>query len=289
MSERQQQLFVAGLPGAGKTTFLAALWHVVESEEVDGAMRLVRLVGESTYLNRIRSLWIDAKELERTKLADEANLRMCLVTAANEEVDLWIPDLSGEAFEAQWTDRIAPNDYCRFVRESSGGLFFVHPDVKEEHLIADIAGLVPQAAATPTDASPTAQQASAPATHVPWDARFAPTQIQLVDLLQFVLAIRSNAPLRLSIVISAWDLVAENISPEKWVESHLPLMHQFLKANSAVFDARFFGVSAQGGKLDDPAALDGMRARIKPSDRIRISDGDGNAHDITAPLKWALG
>ena len=46
------QCLMAGLPGTGKTTFLAALWHVAKSHEVEGSMRLEKREGDQEYLNR---------------------------------------------------------------------------------------------------------------------------------------------------------------------------------------------------------------------------------------------
>ena len=36
---------VVGLPGSGKTTFLAALWHALESAEVSLALQLTEVHG----------------------------------------------------------------------------------------------------------------------------------------------------------------------------------------------------------------------------------------------------
>jgi stage III sporulation protein SpoIIIAA len=55
-SSASNQLII-GLPETGKTTFLAALWHVVTSEEVNESLRLERLHGDSKYLNEISAKW----------------------------------------------------------------------------------------------------------------------------------------------------------------------------------------------------------------------------------------
>ncbi len=69
-----------------------------------GSLRLNRLEGDATYLNAIRNLWIEAKNLERTKTPDETNLLMVLDHPDGGSFELWIPDLAGESFETQWTD-----------------------------------------------------------------------------------------------------------------------------------------------------------------------------------------
>src|SRR5258708_2938371 len=60
------QCLMAGLPETGKTTFLAALWHVAKSHEVSGSMRLERREGDQEYLNNIANAWSKCAELVRT-------------------------------------------------------------------------------------------------------------------------------------------------------------------------------------------------------------------------------
>ena len=60
-------IVVLGLPGSGKTTFLAALWHLLTSDEVETRLSLVSLqAGESAHLNEIAALWRRARVQERT-------------------------------------------------------------------------------------------------------------------------------------------------------------------------------------------------------------------------------
>src|SRR4051794_12749587 len=62
---------ILGLPGSGKTTFIAALWHVIESDEVEGALKLAEVHGVRDYLNGIRKNWLDCQDLERTRIGSE--------------------------------------------------------------------------------------------------------------------------------------------------------------------------------------------------------------------------
>ena len=65
-----KQLLI-GLPETGKTTFLAALWQVVESDEVPGALRLEKLHGDREHLNKIRADWLCCSPMGRTIIAAE--------------------------------------------------------------------------------------------------------------------------------------------------------------------------------------------------------------------------
>ena len=140
MSDRPLQHFIMGLPDAGKTTFLAALWHVVESKEIDTALVLDSFHGDQGYLHAIRAAWADCNEIERTKVAHEQYVSMRLREHDNTAVtELVIPDLSGESFRGQWRDRQMDSKYADLLTQSSGGLLFVHPKrVHTETLIPEV-------------------------------------------------------------------------------------------------------------------------------------------------------
>jgi hypothetical protein len=46
------QCLMLGLPKAGKTTFLAALWHVLKPGEIPGSLLMGPREGDQEYLNR---------------------------------------------------------------------------------------------------------------------------------------------------------------------------------------------------------------------------------------------
>lgn len=68
----QNHFLMIGLPQTGKTTFLAALWHVVKNlHEVPGALSLKKLQGDQEHLNRICDNWLEFKQVARTNPVSE--------------------------------------------------------------------------------------------------------------------------------------------------------------------------------------------------------------------------
>ncbi len=50
----ERSVVIIGLPASGKTTFLAALWHLVTARDVDTVLRFGTLrVGDAAHLNAI--------------------------------------------------------------------------------------------------------------------------------------------------------------------------------------------------------------------------------------------
>ncbi len=182
---------------------------------------------------------------------------------------------------------MAGEQYCEYVRASGAGLLFLHPKIRQEDLIAEINALVPTATNAPL-ALRAMQVPSRRMIAMPGTLAFAPTQVQLVDLVQFAMALRKPNPLRLAIVVSAWDRVELGTDPAEWVKTQLPLLHQYLTVHSDTISTRCFGISAQGGDFGVQGEAEKLRATGTPSSRILVCDGQYQGSDIARPLTWLL-
>jgi hypothetical protein len=204
-----------------------------------------------------------------------------------EEAHLTFPDVSGESFKQQWTSRQLTASYEKCLKTANGGILFIHPNSITLPLriaeVDNLAALIDDEVAAETALPP----AAPPST--PWDIEKAPTQVQLVELLQFLKGQpHFRPPFRLAIAISAWDLVsASKITPENWVKEQLPLLSQFLASNRGTFEVGFYGISAQGGKYEGAEAI-ALQSK-NPTKRIEVvGSGITNKHDITEPLLWLM-
>src|ERR1700761_1052789 len=94
---------ILGLPRSGKTTFLAALWHLIDAGEVATKLVLDKLVGDHAYLNAIAEAWRRCEEVPRTSMAAETKVTIHVhAQAIGQKMALEFPDLSGESFEIQF-------------------------------------------------------------------------------------------------------------------------------------------------------------------------------------------
>jgi hypothetical protein len=279
-----RSLLVVGLPGAGKTTFLAALWHLVVSAEVSTKLELVRLRGNREHLNRIATDWLSCRPVERTPVASETIVSMELAGADGPSAEVFFPDMSGELFNFQWKGRKCSTAYFELAHAAAGILLFVHPNAVVEPIrIDEVAPLVDAVG----EGHGWGDAGEAPPTT--WDPDAAPTQVKLVELLQMLMRPPfERRRRRVALVVSAWDLVAgRGESPAGWVSARLPLVDQFLRSNPERYAVAVYGISAQGGDLDrDGDRLLGERT---PARRV-VVEGDGSPpHDLTAPVAWAMG
>lgn len=274
MNQNKKACFIIGLPEAGKTTFLAALWHCLNNSTSEMCLKIYDYSGDVKYLSGIGDKWVKYEQMPRTKPEFEQS-KITLLLKNNDEniIEFQFPDLSGESFQKQYINREANIEQVELVQKSNGILLFINPLIKEPQFISNI---------------PPEIRGNTNIADVQYSSRKAlehdPTQVQLVELMQFIMFMRSNKPVNLGIIISAWDTVEcqeSGILPEKFIKNRMPLLWQYLVSNSHSFKTTYYGVSAQGGLLEDERLWD----IINPVERINVVLNDGkHFHDITLPL-----
>lgn len=263
-----------GLPTAGKTTYLAALWDALESGA--SVTKLGKLPDSTIYLSQIRDAWLNFSEIGRTPHAGVNETTLDLVTPKG-PLTLAIPDLSGEHFRDAWEKRSWSTTIDQLVEAADGLLLFVHSSI-ERPVSLDLLQVLAGAAggAQPAKEVP----------HTPWTPELTSTEVKLVDVLQLIRWRRGGgSPSPLAVVVSAWDLVQAEIKPSDWLRDELPLLSQYLDLNHDAYRCRAFGISAQGGSLDQAPRL---RDISRPADRIIARDNDGPI-DVSGPIIWLAG
>lgn len=284
-----QQVILLGLHASGKTTFLAALWHLLNAQEVAASFRVEVLEGDRHYLNRIRDRWLELEEQDHTPIDTAHAISLPLVDAQGRTITLQIPDLAGESFGRHFADRAWPAAYAQACAQATGLMLFIHAvNVCEPQPIrladATMVGLED----SPDEVAPALAAPDVPCP--PWDPESTPTQVQLVSLLQ-VVAAEARRPLPVAVILSAWDLVERAMpkaTPESFLQQRLPLLAQFLRANALGLSARVYGVSAQGGDLKDPAQRQALESKENPSERLRVIGADASLHDLAAPIRFLM-
>ena len=115
-------LIVCGLPESGKTTFLAALWHLVRSGEVDTRLALDGLsYGQYSYVTEIADTWLRGRQQERTRLTSPIELvGMDLSRSNSEIIRLVFPDHSGETYSGFWESKSCSKSVAEHIRGRCG-------------------------------------------------------------------------------------------------------------------------------------------------------------------------
>jgi hypothetical protein len=283
---------ICGLPESGKTTFLAALWHLLTADSSHTQMRLEKLgQGDIKHLNALAKRWREAKEQIHTEQSAGSLVSMHLLGQNNAPLCLTFPDLSGESFQGFWETRDCSTKVASIMHGSEGAMLFINANrVRAARTLIGVASLSRQAGMPLPEGE-----------GIKWAPTFAPTQVQLVDLLQHLsvppLKLKSR---RLAIVLSAWDKAeGELLKPNAYFSAHLPLLQQYLDSNIHGWDWIVYGISAQGGLYlnekhtnrytkDELQQIENLRGLDDPSTRIRVVSEKQVSNDLTEPLVWLM-
>ncbi|MCH8823487.1 MAG: hypothetical protein IH984_08280 [Planctomycetes bacterium] len=276
-----------GFPATGKTTFLASLWQHALSSTVKGALCVEALPTDRKYLNQIGAAWLQCESQSRTRLGRIERTSINLSDSDfSRVVTLEFPDLSGETFMSHWAERQWSLEFDNLVENAIGFLLFVHPEkVIDPTTIAEeiyVSGDVQNGDGPKSDEN-TKEEV------VQWIPNLAPTQVQLVECLQFLNKRRDDAfsACRVAVVVSAWDLLCSEFDTASiYLKKRLPLLNQYLTANIDSNRRHVYGVSAQGG--DYKSKKSELLTHANPWERILVADDDFTDHDITRPIRWLL-
>jgi Double-GTPase 1 len=282
---------ICGLPASGKTTFLAALWHLISTREVTTTLKFETLRdGNFAHLNAIAKRWQEAREQIHTEALKETLVSMSLKDANDNKVGLTFPDMSGESFQQMWEERECDAKLADILRSGEAIILFLHADKIVRPLsVVDATAQSRGLGGANREVKPES-----------WHPKHAPTQVQLVDMLQLLRSpsLKMSAE-KLVVILSAWDMVEEEgRTPTAFLSENLPLLDQYLRSGADGWEFRIYGLSAQGGQYQPnrpstaispevQAKIDAMREISDASTRIRLVSSV-TTHDLTEPLAWLM-
>lgn len=271
-----KKCFIAGLPCAGKTTFLAALWNLINHDS--NAKLKLNKIENGQYLASLSNKWANMEPLERTvPSGEQANISIKLELSNKTIFDFQLPDLSGETFQRQYEMREISEEVVKYIEDADAVLFFIN--VNSIKLL----GLISEQTFHRSSTLETNFVNRNP-------KEDDPIQIQVIELLQFILFIRKNKMLKIGFMFSAWDLVKSHlndIKPEQFLEQGMNMLWQFCQANDDVIEYQTWGISAQGGSFNEK---DLLLDKEYPYERIFVEGNDGyQGCDLTLPLYLLIG
>lgn len=271
---------MVGLPETGKTTYLTAFY--VATEEGGGEVALAGYTDANRkYLNERMEELAECRRVTRTNEQEPEELRLTLIFDESAEESLLIPDLWGERIDRATEKRRIDEEFGDLTVKSDAILLFVRPEGLDPgdglHDFAELCRMAGIEAEFQEGDVVTPEQ---------WEVALAPPQVRLVDIVQELIALRNDAPLRLCLVVSAWDRTKGNLSPEQWTWENLPLLAQMLDSQPNI-SWTVFGVSAQGGDFEDEEDRQRL-LDMELTERPIVAASDGKDSSIFAPIRWAL-
>lgn len=257
---------VAGLPAAGKSTYIGALAYLLQNPVSNQMLRYASNPDDLSYLNKLMTSWLNQKKLDRTTRGFANNIEFNVIhDVTGEQLTISLPDIAGEDFESivQKNSEVVRN----WSQTSDSLLLFINnwPD----HTLAEDFGITE-----------------------PEDKTKEPPKFTLgrmsVDI-QNILLIKELYNIfrwkKLAIALSSWDLYKDAYpSPSNFIKQRSPFLHNFL---SHYFpEAYIFGISAQGAEyIDNEQFTEMLIQKTENGERSYIVQPDGTlSYDLTIPL-----
>lgn len=288
--------FILGLPAAGKTSFLAALAYSLEQADIQTKLKWDRFTGNHQYLALLAETWAKVEKVPRTNPGTEQeHLHLQLQDREGQVLQVEFPDLSGETFQKQYRTREMEEELAAQITACGSIMLFINPgNTKEPELISELPAHI-RRESPPEDSQGAAKNSpeeAPPREDTPTEApkEATPTAVQLVVLLQDILFLLENRKINfvpLAVVVSAWDIVTDCESPEQYVKERLPLLWQYVYTHGDQLEVSYYGISAQGGRLNSEEEAEQLLEKhsAAPVKRILVVDSAGErSHDITLPL-----
>ena len=325
-----RSIALLGGQSTGKSTYLGALGDALKAEELRH-LRLAGLEGDARGLQRLSEPLHEGHYPPRTtsneRLELVARLRTHGTYFESLSFTLRAGDYDGEEVERlfrdrlrQWTSEwrqraladgllllVRPNDAVRQPRSNSES----HPNdmarwrmLHQREIIPASPGLQTQSTSARADnffGSFSIEEVPPAPLAAPSDPVLIPTDLALVELLQFIRNVRDLAPgvrprnkerFRVALVVTAWDAISKEwreAGPNRFLAHHLPLLQDYLWSNFLQDDIFRFGLSATGGDLRNPEYS--QKYMDAPEGFVEWQDLGGpirKSPDIGLPLYWLL-
>lgn len=261
---------MVGFPNTGKTTFIAALWKYLKDVK-NNCFELDHLPSNIEYLEQLVESWLQCNLVARTTSGQQEEVKFTVKTSDGKSIDIIIPDIAGEIYHNLFLAREIEKNLFTSLSAANGIIVFINSQLE------DVSSHNRFGVIVPSDAEKN------PSKTLPFSPSDTPIRIQLVDVLQSILDINNNN-IKVSVVISAWDLIEDVITPNEWFQINIPFVYNFIKNNFAEF--RCFGISAQGGDYESQKEV--LLSMDLPIDRIKVFDGKNCSNDITLPLQYLI-
>lgn len=276
----EKKCFIAGLPDAGKTTYIAALWDIIRMREKEDLELMFTTSPENgAYLNEIWGYWVKMKKIERsnTPVPDDIKINVKRKTD-EEELVLDIPDFMGEQFQSI-INRKLPDNISEWIGQCDRMLFLINKlDGGNKDDMEEDGGT----------GSEVVDRAKEKATVSPLAPEKMMQTSQNLMILKYI-ATHSKIK-KVAIGLSAWDSkMKTKDSPEVYLQKRSPVLYNFIKYHFS--DRLFFGVSAQGfDYVKDASKKDEMRDKQKNCDRAFIvyDKEELPSPDLTRPLNFLI-
>ena len=260
---------LVGLPDSGKSTALAALWFSVKerSQACDWYLTNSDIPDNASRWSTLRDLWLQGKALMRTEHKPSPEMMKLKLTShdGGHKLIITVPDIAGENFEKLYELGLFHKNHSKHLEKSEHLVFFVHVNDYNHPVVIH----APHEQPEHTEQNESENQE--------WKPSNMHSGSKIIAILRGIKQLRGGDFPKITVVLTAWDLIPEKSSPKEILNQRFPLLAQYLRTN---LDFDLLGLSSQGCDYDDPESLNGVE--LDEIERITVTTSKGEIHnDIT--------
>ncbi len=268
-----RNFYIIGFPESGKTSFIGALGYYLISGNQDISELQLDEVNDMEYINKVANEWVECKKADRTSKNVLYRISLNLIDKQKNKIVVSLPDQSGEMFRDIINSRAIAEDKYAQLSDCEEVLVFINPSkIKRDTLIPDIPEMIRES--TTDD-------------NIKFSNRpLISIQAEYVQILEYLYHIR-NKKTHIKVIVSAWDMYVKDKykEPEQVLKDKVPLIWQYLQTNEERFECEYWGISAQGGNLDNKKIQQKLAGYDDPNKRILLVNYLGKkSNDITKIL-----
>lgn len=286
---------IVGLPDVGKSTYIGALWHVVQYNGDNIDLSLVasdeNLPDNTIQLSTLSKSWHNVEDMDRTS-SDAPNSISFILKRPDqkEEFTLNVPDFRGESIR-QIVNGTQPAEFDEWCEKADSILFMMSK--YDTGVFAD--DFIDEDDEEIVDVEEENKEEKNP----PFDVKTMTSAALNMLLLKFV---REHANTeKIVVCLTAWDEIMESIPdaiPEEYLKSKALSLYNFI--NYHYPEVKFVGLSAQGGKYEYQPHESDQKPVVTPDckrkfqeltlkgERAFVVMGNEKSFDITAPIALLL-
>lgn len=267
-----KKIIIAGLPNAGKTTYIAALNGLIRGN-TEFSLVSNGVSKEQAYLNKITDKWLQCKEVLRSTedtplLIDFPLLRKDDGVAFSIE----IPDVMGEIYEDIIRNDFN-NEFEQYCKGASGIFFFIN-NMEDLLLKEEAKNAVGDTITENTESQNTDE--------------IVITSDRMTSMVKNILVLKylrqTIGNVRLVVAVSSWDKEEtrfDNI--EDYFTKKCPALYNYICYHFTEF--KLYGISAQGADYRD--GTNNLEEKMDKNERAYVFDSERH-NDLSLPLVYLI-
>lgn len=278
-----RSVILLGGPDSGKTNYVGRLWPALDGGK--GALVAATQPTDIGFVLDTADHLFQGHFAPRSEHTDARRDFQVVVAVARSgnQTKIVIPDISGELWKNAVDDSEIDADWMEELKRADGALLFVRINSDQNVRPLDWVTSRKLLAKIGLD-----------------DNKGTPTQVMLCELIRYLELTLADRPdggsPRLSMVVSAWDLVDPGTferGPTAYIAQEYPLLAGRLRDTS--LDVRIFGLSVVGGDLlvDDAYREAFLEKGLDDHGWVAVQVAETSRWrqdpDVTLPVAWVVG